>query len=295
MTRPAPRILTIPPGAAFLHTLAEGILSGSLVGELAYDPANPLSLAGATVFVPTRRAARALRSELTDLIGRGSAILPSIRALGETDEDAGFFDAAEPETLSLDPPIPQVAATLRLADLVLAWKQALPQALKDHLGGMPLVAPANPADAIWLGRSLFDLIQAVETEECDFAGLDTVVAADLQQWWQLTGEFLKIAREFWPALLAEISRSSPARHHNVMIDMFTRGLAAGHRPVIVAGSTGTRPSTARLIATVARLEQGAVVLPGLDRAMRPAHWQALSTAATDLAAPDGRVVADVAI
>ncbi|MDP3527469.1 MAG: double-strand break repair protein AddB [Hoeflea sp.] len=295
MTRPAPRILTIPPGAAFLRTLAEGILSGSLVGELAYDPANPLSLAGATVFVPTRRAARALRSELTDLIGRGSAILPSIRALGETDEDAGFFDAAEPETLSLNPPIPQVAATLRLAGLVLAWKQALPQALKDHLGGMPLVAPANPADAIWLGRSLFDLIQAVETEECDFAGLDTVVAADLQQWWQLTGEFLKIAREFWPALLAEISRSSPARHHNVMIDMFTRGLAAGHRPVIVAGSTGTRPSTARLIATVARHEQGAVVLPGLDRAMRPAHWQALSTAATDLTSPDGRVVTDVAI
>lgn len=295
MTRSTPRIVTIPPGAAFLRTLAEGILSGSLVRELAYDPANPLSLAGATVFVPTRRAARALRSELTDLIGKGSAILPSIRALGEVDDDAGFFDAADPETLALNPPIPQIAATLRLADLVLAWKQALPQTVRDHLGGMPLVAPANPADAIWLGRSLFELIQAVETEECDFAGLDTVVEADLQQWWQLTSEFLKIAREFWPALLNEISRSSPAGHHNVMIDLFTRGLAAAHRPVIVAGSTGTRPSTARLIATVARMDQGAVVLPGLDHAMRPSHWQALSRAATDLTSPDGRVVADVAI
>jgi len=295
VTRSTPRIVTIPPGAAFLRTLAEGILSGSLVRELAYDPANPLSLAGATVFVPTRRAARALRSELTDLIGKGSAILPSIRALGEVDDDAGFFDAADPETLALNPPIPQIAATLRLADLVLAWKQALPQTVRDHLGGMPLVAPANPADAIWLGRSLFELIQAVETEECDFAGLDTVVEADLQQWWQLTSEFLKIAREFWPALLNEISRSSPAGHHNVMIDLFTRGLAAAHRPVIVAGSTGTRPSTARLIATVARMDQGAVVLPGLDHAMRPSHWQALSRAATDLTSPDGRVVADVAI
>ena len=174
MTRPTPRIVTIPPGAAFLRTLAEEILSGGLVRELCYDPANPLSLAGATVFVPTRRAARALRSELTDLIGKGSAILPSIRALGETDDDAGFFDVADPDSLALNPPIPQIAATLRLADLVLAWKQALPQTVRDHLGGMPLVAPANPADAIWLGRSLFDLIQAVETEECDFAGLDNV-------------------------------------------------------------------------------------------------------------------------
>ncbi|MBC7280308.1 double-strand break repair protein AddB [Hoeflea sp.] len=295
MTRPAPRILTIAPGAPFLRTLAEEILSGGLVRGLVYNADNPLSLAGSTVFVPTRRAARALRSELTDLIGKGSAILPSIRALGETDDDAGFFDAADPETLALNPPIPQIAATLRLADLALAWKQALPQTVKDHLDGMPLVAPANPADAIWLGRSLFELIQAVETEERDFAGLDSVVEADLQQWWQLTAEFLKIAREFWPALLNEISRSSPAGHHNVMIDLFTRGLAAAHRPVIVAGSTGTRPSTARLIATVAGLDQGAVVLPGLDHAMRPSHWQALSRAATALTSADGRSLVDVAI
>lgn len=297
MTRSGPRVLTIPPGVAFLTTLAAGILSGDLVPELAYDPGNPLSLAGATVFVPTRRAARVLRSELTDQIGKGSAILPTIRALGETDDDAGFFDSADPETLALDPPIPQSAAVLRLADLVLAWKKALPQTVRDHLGGLPLVAPANPADAIWLGRALFDLIQAVETEECDFAGLDGVVAADLQQWWQLTSEFLKIAREFWPALLDEISRSSPARHHNMMIDVFTRGLAAAPagRPVIVAGSTGTRPSTARLIATVAQLAQGAVVLPGLDHAMRPSHWAALARAATLLISADGRPVVDVSI
>ena len=297
MSPAPPRILTIPPGAAFLRTLAEQILGGDLVPGLAYSPADPLSLAGATVFVPTRRAARALRSELTDLIGAGSAILPVIRPLGETEEDAGFFDAAEPEILALDPPIPQLAAILRLADLVLAWKQALPLAVRTHLEGLPLVAPANPADAIWLGRALFELIQAVEMEECDFSGLDAVVADDLQQWWQLTAEFLKIARDFWPALLEEIHRSSPARHHNALIDVFTRGLAAAPdgRPVIVAGSTGTRPSTARLIATVARLPRGAVVLPGLDHAMRPSHWRTLSLAATTLTSGDGRPLVDVAI
>lgn len=297
MTRPSPRIATIPPGVDFLATLAGRIIDGGLVPGLAYDRENPLSLAGATVFVPTRRAARVLRSELTDLIGKGSAILPSIRPLGETDDDAGFFDAADPETLALDPPIPPIAATLRLADLVLAWKQALPQTVRDHLGGVPLVAPANPADAIWLGRALSDLIQAVETEECDFAGLDDVASADLQQWWQLTAEFLKIAREYWPALLAEIHRSSPARHHNAMLDVFTRSLAESpaDRPVIVAGSTGTRPSTARLIATVAHLPHGAVVLPGLDHAMRHSHWQALTEAARSRQSDDGRVLVDVAV
>ncbi|WP_322988857.1 double-strand break repair protein AddB [Hoeflea sp.] len=297
MTASPPRIVTIAPGAPFLSVLAEQILSGGLVPGLAYSADEPLSLARATVFVPTRRAARALRSELTDRIGAGSAILPAIRALGETDEDAGFLESADPETLAFDPPIPQTAAMLRLADLVLAWKQALPAAVRDHLDGAPLVAPANPADAIWLGRSLFDLIQAVETEECNFADLDGVVADDLQQWWQLTREFLLIARSYWPALLAEISRSSPAQHHNAMIDVFTKALAANaaDRPVIVAGSTGTRPSTARLIAMVARLPQGAVVLPGLDHAMRPEHWNRLATAAATIRSADGLGAFDVAV
>jgi ATP-dependent helicase/nuclease subunit B len=287
IARSAPHIVTIPPGAPFLSVLAGKILDGGLIDGLAYRPQDPLSLARAIIFVPTRRAARALRSELTDRIGAGSAILPSIRPLGETDEDAGYFDSADPATLALDPPIPQTAATLRLADLVLAWKKALPRAVLEHLGGVPLVAPANPADAVWLGRSLFDLIQAIETEERDFAGLDQVVSEDLQQWWQLTREFLAIARDYWPALLAEISRSSPAHHHNAMIDVFTRALTTGHegRPVIVAGSTGTRPSTARLIAAVARLPRGAVVLPGLDHAMRRSHWQDLAKAASAVAAP----------
>lgn len=297
MTRAAPRLVSIPPGAPFLRVLADRICSGELVDGLRFRKDEPLSLARATVFVPTRRAARVLRSELTDRIGLGSAILPVIRPLGETDDDTGFFDPADPETLALDPPIPQTAAMLRLADLVLAWKEALPRAVLDHLGGAPLVAPANPADAIWLGRSLFDLIQAVETEECDFSALDTVMTEDLQQWWQLTREFLAIARSYWPALLREISRSSPARHHNAMLDVFARALAEkqADRPVIVAGSTGTRPATARLIARVARMPKGAVVLPGLDQAMHETHWIELARAAAATDRPQSPAAFDATV
>jgi len=34
--------------------------------------------------------------------------------------------------------------------------------------------------------------------------------------------------------------------------------------VIAAGSTGSMPATAKLLATIAHLRHGAVVLPGLD-------------------------------
>lgn len=284
-----PRVFTIPSGVPFLAALADAMLTGRLIPGLAHDPADPLALATTTIYVPTRRAARVLRSEIADWIGKGSAILPVIRPLGETDDDSGFFDETDPVALDLNPPVAPVHATLRLADLVLAWKRALPKAIIDHLQGSPLVAPANPADAIWLGRSLYDLIQSVESEEADFAGLDGLVDDSLQQWWQLTSEFLRIARDYWPATLAEHGQSSPGRHHNALLDAETRRIAAGGHagPVIVAGSTGTRPSTARLIAAVSRLPQGAVVLPGLDQHMRSDHWQLIEQAAQPLSGADG--------
>ena len=44
------------------------------------------------------------------------------------------------------------------------------------------------------------------------------------------------------------------------------------RPVIAAGSTGSMPATATLIATIAQLPHGAVVLPGLDTDLDDASW-----------------------
>ena len=61
-----PHLFTIPPGAPFLATLVEMLCSGKLVPGYRYDPTDPLSLADVTIFVPTRRAARVLRSEFVD-------------------------------------------------------------------------------------------------------------------------------------------------------------------------------------------------------------------------------------
>jgi ATP-dependent helicase/nuclease subunit B len=47
------------------------------------------------------------------------------------------------------------------------------------------------------------------------------------------------------------------------------------RPVIAAGSTGTVPATARLLAVIASLPNGAVVLPGLDLSLDDESWASL--------------------
>ena len=100
-----PRVLSIPAGAPFLPTLADALLSGRLVPGFAHD-GDPLRLAEATIYVPTRRAARALRGVFVERLGTGSAILPSIRPLGEFDDDAPLFDGETGEdALALKPAI----------------------------------------------------------------------------------------------------------------------------------------------------------------------------------------------
>lgn len=278
MTQRRKRVLTIPPGPSFLRLLARGILSGDIVEGFSFDATQPEALADVTIFVPTRRAARVLRLEFASLLEGGSAILPTIRPLGETDDDSGFFDASLPESLDLLPPVGPVAATLELARLIMAWRNSLPKAVVDFHGGAPVIAPASPADAVWLAKELLALISEVETAEIDWERLNDLDTQDYASWWQLTLEFLKIAHVYWPERLAELPASSGSRHRNAILTAEVDRLkGAVHKgPVIVAGSTGSLPATARLIDVVSQLNLGAVVLPGLDKTMPAAHWHCLS-------------------
>jgi ATP-dependent helicase/nuclease subunit B len=269
MSGPA-RIFSIRPGAPFLPTLVETLLSGRLVPGFRFD-GDPLALAGATIFVPTRRAARALRAEFAAAIGKGTAILPVIRPLGEFDEDEAAFDgegAEDAGTLDLAPPIGATDRLLLLAPLVRAWKRRLPA----HVAALfeeEVVVPASTADAIWLARDLARLIDEIETEGSDWAKLAGLVEGNLAGWWQVTLDFLKIVTENWPAILQERGRSDAGAHRNAAIRLEAARLKrippAG--PIVAAGSTGSIPATAELLAAIAALPNGAVVLPGLDTAM----------------------------
>ncbi|MEZ2130031.1 MULTISPECIES: double-strand break repair protein AddB [unclassified Sinorhizobium] len=270
-----PRILTIPTGLPFLKTLAKTLCDGRLTDQFRHDPTDPLSLAKITIFLPTRRSARVLRSEFVDLLGGRAAILPVIRPLGETDDDSGYFEETVPAALDLAQPLSNTARLVELARLILAWRNRLPQIVRDIHSDSPLVAPASPADAIWLARNLAELIDSIETEDRDWSELAKLDAQDHALWWQLTADFLRIASAFWPERLNELGRSSPARHRNAILRAEANRLSAAKHsgPIIIAGSTGSVPATADLIAAVANLPQGIIVLPGLDLSMSDADWQ----------------------
>ncbi|MCP4319943.1 MAG: double-strand break repair protein AddB [Hyphomicrobiales bacterium] len=270
-----PRLFTIDPGVPFLHQLARSLCDGELIEGFRHQADNPLLLSTATIYVPTRRASRALRSEFVDFIGRKAAILPTIRTLGENDDDAGFLEEDQPALLDLVPPVAKTERLLELAQLIMLWKQNLPKSVSDFHGDNRLIAPANPADAVWLACSLAELLEAMETGNRPWSALSDLVGDDYAHWWQLTLEFLKIASSFWPARLTELDRADPAAHRNAILLSEAARLSENppSGPVIVAGSTGSIPATAEMMKVVAALDQGAVVLPGLDTALDDTIWE----------------------
>lgn len=273
-----PRVLSIPPGAAFLPTLADALLSGALVPDFR-DDGDPLKLAGATIYVPTRRAARELRSVFVERSKGGSAILPTVKPLGEFDEEEAAFEEGA-GMLDLAPPMSPMDRLLYLAPLVRAWKRRLPAHVAARFEE-EMVVPASAADAIWLARDLTALMDEIETEGSSWVRLAELAPGNLSGWWQVTLDFLSIVTGHWPEFLAARGQSNPAAHRSALIRLEAERLRSNPPagPVIAAGSTGSIPATAELLAAIAGLPRGAVVLPGLDKAMDDASWSVLTGAA----------------
>ncbi|NWG26148.1 MAG: double-strand break repair protein AddB [Pseudorhodoplanes sp.] len=266
---PRPRIFTIPAAAPFLPTLIAALADGRLI-EGFPEAGDPLSLPTATLYLPTRRACRLARDVFLDVLEADAALLPRFVAIGDIDEDELVFsEFAGGAALDLPDAIGGLERKLLLAQLILKWAQSADVRTQ---GGVPLVA-GTPGAALSLADDLARLIDDMTTRKVAWNRLDSLVPENFDQYWQLTLKFLKIAREFWPAMLAERAAIDMAERRDRLIAAEAERLKA-HRggPVIAAGSTASMPSTATLLSAIASLPQGAVVLPGLDIDLDDASW-----------------------
>jgi ATP-dependent helicase/nuclease subunit B len=277
-------VFTIPAGAPFLATLAHALIEGALV-EGFPGGGGPLELASATIYVPTQRAAAALARALVEASGKTSLILPRIAPLGAFEPTRDELGLAEPdESLSeiAPPAVGELTRRMTLARLTRAWGEALGGAIcRVEADGRkvfdeserPLVA-TSPAQAYALAGDLAALIDDMIIEGVDPRRLDTLVTDAFDPYWRITLDFLKIAFAQWPAWLDERGLIDRARRGALLIDAEIEALAKGasRGPTIIAGSTGTNRATARLIATIARAPQGAVVLPDLDQNLDERAW-----------------------
>lgn len=259
-------LYSIPPDARFLEVLARSVLDGTLIGD--WPRTGAFWLADATIILPTRRARLALAETFLRLAGRG-LLLPDIHSLGEEDEELEpFLPPVD------DPPLPAPMGTrerqLAIARLVDAWA-------RTPGGREVLASPPNPAEILALAASLGELIDDLATAGVPFANLRALPPEDVAANWQHTLGFLDIAFSYWPQRLAArgLVDRAEARDRRLRLQAAAAPRLYGERPVIVAGSTGTIPATADLIAAILALPRGALVLPGLDTTLTPAEHEHL--------------------
>jgi ATP-dependent helicase/nuclease subunit B len=280
------RVFTIAPGAPFLKTFATDLIEGRIVEGYSARLA-PLELSDATIYVPTKRAAHALVTELTRALARPAMLLPRVLPLGALEEPEYALLADENgEVSGYEPEIPEAAGEIfrrmRLAELIFAWARVLNDA-GSPAGGTAdaesepresFVAATTFADAWHLAGELAGLVDDLIIEKVPWKRLTALVLPEFDDYWQKTLDFLDIAIEEWPKILAERGLVDKAQRHAMLIEAQCRRLQEGAfpGPVIAIGSTGTNRASAHLLAAIAQAPRGAIVLPGLDLDLSPRAW-----------------------
>jgi len=233
-------------------------------GVLAEYGRDPLALADTLILVPTRRSVRALREAFLRATNGKPTLLPRMAPLGDLDE-SDWDGLSGGDALSLPAAIGGSEREALLTELVTAFKA----------GDEPIAQSA--AQALKLARELASLLDELAIDGVPFDRLEALVEGNFATHWRRTLEFLAIIGEHWPNMLAE-------RGQIDALDRRTRSIraqAARWRerppatPVIAAGSTGSQPATRNLLAAIAGLPQGVVVLPGLDREIDEESWTKL--------------------
>lgn len=250
-------IYTIPASAPFATTLARGVIARTGAER------NPLALASVALYLPTRRAARAINEAFARVLG-GAAMLPSTRPLGDVEEEDFFFETGT-DSLTLAPAISPLRRVFLLAALVQRWHR---KQRGEHL---------SFAQAVSLSRALANFQDEVETQGCNLTGLDKLAPQAFAQQWAEVRDFLQIVRDQWPQLLAAEGKVNPAARRDLALRSLAKRLTENppQELTVAAGSTGSIPATAELLKTIASLPNGLVVLPGLDKDLDEYSWNTL--------------------
>lgn len=249
-----PRWYAVEAHRPFLEDLAAGVLDW-----LGDRP--PETLSDAVILLPNRRAARAFTSALTKQAGGRPVLLPQVRPLGDLEEDEPPFAPGE---LGLDLP-PAIAPLTRRFEMA----RMIVEEFREDL---------SPLRALELADALGGFLDSCHLEEVEDIGkVAGLVEGDLAEHWRESARFLGLAVETWPRRLAELGLVDPAWRRAKLLRLLATSWAERPptQPVIAAGSTGSAPAAADVLAAVAAAPRGCVVLPGLDLDLDPAVWSRL--------------------
>ncbi len=243
---PGPRLFAFPPGTDFPTQLVAG-----LINRMSHQP--PEALARVEIYLNTHR----MRARVAEAFhAAGPRLLPRLRLITDFADHPGLY---------LPTAVPPLRRRLELAQMI----AALLDAQKD-------LAPRN---ALYdLADSLARLVEEMHVEGLhpdQLAGLDV---SEHAAHWARTQAFLGIVTRFFD----DTSAPEAEARQNLAAQILGQrwALAPPQTPILIAGSTGSRGTTLRLMEMVASLPQGALVLPGFDFDLPAQVWDQMDDVLT---------------
>lgn len=249
-------LFALPPGVDFPRALVQGLLT-----RMASQP--PEAMASVTLYLNTNRMRRRVTELLTE---QGAMFLPRLLVLTEIGPDRPFAD--------FPAPVPPLRRRLELAQLV-----------DGLITAQPEIAPR--AALYDLADSLATLLEEMQIEGVSPATISGLKVDKHSEHWARTQKFLSIVTQVFDSAAAPDRAACQRLVLERMLALWQ--VAPPAKPMIVAGSTGSRGTVARFMQAVARLPQGMLVLPGFDFDMAQPVWDTLDDALTAEDHPQFRI------
>ncbi|MDX8350544.1 double-strand break repair protein AddB [Cognatiyoonia sp. IB215446] len=240
------RVFATPPGVDFAEALVAGLEDRA--ANLA-----PADWARTEIYVNTTRMQRRVRAVFDQGPPR---LLPRIRLITDLANDPEVI--AQPTAIS---PLRRRLELSRFVGLLLAQEPDL----------------ASRAALYDLSDSLANLMDEMQGEGVSPSAFRKLDIADQSGHWERSLKFLNIIAPFFDDGAAPLDQE--ARQRRVITALAEKWAAQPvQHPVIVAGSTGSRGATAMFMEAVARLPQGAIILPGFDFELPEPVWASMGDA-----------------
>ncbi|WP_298259065.1 double-strand break repair protein AddB [uncultured Litoreibacter sp.] len=236
------RVFALPSGVDFPAALVQGLLSRA-------TGARPHEMTHVELYVNTTRMQRRIRSLFAQ---RNASFLPKLRLitdLGHAESRIDLPDAVNP-----------LVRRLELAQLVRSLIE------QEH----DFAARAHTFD---LADSLAGLMEEMQGEGVHPDRLSELDVERHSAHWERSQKFLKLVTDFFGS---DVPLNAEARQRVIVNQLIDRWqVSPPSHPVIIAGSTGSRGTTRLLMEAVAKLPQGALILPGFDVDMPDRVWRQL--------------------
>lgn len=215
--------------------------------------------AEAIIFLPNRRSVKLVREAFLEDIGEGSALLPSLVPLADIDVEALLLLQSVRAEAPPKPILSPVQRRIILAKQVEIFIRAQGQA-------------CNVRYALDMADSLAQLYDESIRYGVEMRNVRYLVDGAFSAYWQKSAEFLELVFTHWPRIQADMGSIS---HAEALVHALARISESWERsppsfPVMVAGSTGSQPATAKLLKVVSGLPAGVILLPSAAGAEKDA-------------------------